>query len=123
MSRKLDEIDLDNLNDKSKKIRTDSNEAEDLQDEVLNEEEEDLIISNESLYGIKDRINKEFKRFNGLIKQSPADFIVNEIDLEKNVVRLTNFDLPVLPANPALQEENSDEFDKMVFFFLMKKLN
>ena len=82
----------------NKKLKIDS-------DDELNLEEEDnideitLLNKTADTYGIVERVNKDFKRFTGLIKQSSADFIVNEIDSDANVIRLTNFDLPVLEKN------------------------
>lgn len=43
----------------------------------------------------------------------PSDFIVNEVDLEGNVVRLTKFDLPIV-ENSLPSSENNEEFDKTV---------
>ncbi|KAL9266973.1 hypothetical protein AKJ16_DCAP26715 [Drosera capensis] len=47
----------------------------------------------ESHVGISCYISK-LPGFIGILKQSHADFIVNEVDLDGNVVRLTSLDLP-----------------------------
>jgi hypothetical protein len=103
-----------NQNNKKLKTYSDSaeNEAGDL--ELEDENETDLIIKStevESFYGIKERINKNVTRFDGLIKQNSADFIVNEIDLDGNVVRLTNFDLPVFEIKQNVNEESNIDLD------------
>ena len=80
----------------SKKIKIDSDLNEEEEAEV---EDHEILLNNNKIadsYGIIKRINQNFTRFSGLIKQSAADFIVNEIDLDGNVVRLTNFDLPII---------------------------
>lgn len=79
-----------------KKLKVEDDESDEL---ALEESEESAPSELNKLayeYGIIERVNRDFKRFSGLIKQSPADFIVNEIDLDHNVVRLTSFDLPVV---------------------------
>ena len=45
---------------------------------------------------------------NYIQKWSSGDFIVNEIDSEGNVVRLTNFDIPIMPVKeePIITEED-----------------
>ncbi|KAL1451611.1 hypothetical protein WDU94_005971 [Cyamophila willieti] len=54
-------------------------------------EEEDVFI--------REYVNRESKGFSGTIKVRYADFQVNEIDKDGNVVRLSNFDPPVYPSD------------------------
>lgn len=53
---------------------------------------------------------------NDYILFSPSDFIVNEIDLDGNVVRLTNFDLPftIQPEKVNNREEFEGEVKKLL---------
>ncbi|CAF0783295.1 unnamed protein product [Brachionus calyciflorus] len=103
MSRDLE----DPIEVEAKKFKNDDQIEEDLID---NETEENLIISNESLYGIKEKINKNYRNFQGILKQSPGDFIVNEIDLKGQVVKLTNFDIP---ESECKIEKNPEELETM----------
>ena len=82
----------------NKKLKIDSDDELNLEEEEDNIDEITLLNKTADTYGIVELVNKDFKRFTGLIKQSSADFIVNEIDSDANVIRLTNFDLPVLVA-------------------------
>lgn len=95
----------------NKKIKIDDSEHEaetiDLNEEENNENEIVLLNQIANRYGIVERVNKTFKRFFGLAKQSSADFIVNEIGLDGNVIRLTDFELPVLEKKPEVKE-NAD---------------
>ena len=59
MSRKLDDSD----SNETKKLKIDGEE----EDEIL-EETEDILQSNEASYGIKQRVNTNFKIFNGIFK-------------------------------------------------------
>ena len=62
----------ENLNVKRQKIESTSDELENESDEI-NCDEEEILNENVETFansvGIKDRINPNFKRFNGLIKQ------------------------------------------------------
>jgi tRNA pseudouridine13 synthase len=119
LKNKNDQEDELNSNLKKKKLDEIKN---DNSDEMLDSESDDEIFSSSSethslSVGIKERINKNFKRFKGLIKQTPSDFIVNEVDSNGKVVRLTNFDLPIeLNAirDKAAEEEksNSENFEE-----------
>jgi hypothetical protein len=101
------------LCDNGKRLKT-ADEAEEVVDgEVVNEDENDdevLIKSdeNEAFYGITKRINENFGRFTGFIKQSVSDFVVNEIDLDENVVRLTSFELPVNEFDQAPTKDENE---------------
>jgi hypothetical protein len=110
--RDVSESDSEDARKKLKKELDDLNEDEQLieEDDEANQNETKLSVEELSqLFGIRERINKNFKRFFGLIKQSPADFIVNEINLNGDVVRLDNFDLPILEA-----DKNEIQNDEMV---------
>ncbi len=109
-----DHLDLN----ESKKIKIDSELNEQVE---IEEENNEIILLNNKIansYGIIQRINKDFTRFSGLIKQSAADFIVNEIDLDENVVRLTNFDLPIIEKETITKTTNN----LVRFKFKKKKL-
>lgn len=54
-------------------------------------------LSEKDVY-IMEYVNKDNKGFSGIIKQRYTDFIVNEINLEGNIVRLTNSDPPIYPS-------------------------
>ena len=103
-----DETETKNAN-KKLKIEDSEHEAEtlDLNEEENNENEIVLLNQIANSYGIVERVNKNFKRFFGLAKQTSADFIVNEIGLDGNVVRLTDFELPILEKKPEVKE-NAD---------------
>ena len=108
------------LNASNKKIKTDDYEQE--AETTIGEEENndnEIVLLNQiaHTYGIVERVNKTFKRFSGLVKQSSADFIVNEIDLDGNVVRLTNFELPVLEKKIELKE--NAELVIFTFIFIL----
>ena len=92
-ARKKLKLNQDILNENEDELGIEENDEVNQNDTELNAEE----LS--QLFGIRERINKNSKRFFGLIKQCPADFIVNEINLNGDVVRLDNFDLPVLEAD------------------------
>lgn len=104
----------------NKKIKIDDSEHEaetiDLNEEENNENEIVLLNQIANRYGIVERVNKTFKRFFGLAKQSSADFIVNEIGLDGNVIRLTDFELPVLEKKPEVKE-NADLVSFILLFF------
>ena len=65
------------------------------------EEEEELVrkevVNIEFTYGLLRRLCESNQRFNGHLKRFPFDFVVNEIDLDGNVVRLSSFDEPIEP--------------------------
>jgi hypothetical protein len=104
------EIDNEDVRKKFKKNQDNLNENDEEQiieeienDDELNEDDIDLSVEQLSqLFGIRERINKNCKRFFGLIKQTPADFIVNEINLNGDIVRLDNFDLPILETDKSI---------------------
>ena len=51
-----------------------------------------------------------------LIVHRPSDFIVNEVDSNGKVVRLTNFDLPIDPNKKAQEEQaHIDNLEENVF--------
>lgn len=52
--------------------------------------------------------------FRGILKQRYADFIVNEVDLEGNVVRLTTLEAPPEPVHVAVENETnaSDQLNR-----------
>ncbi|KAL9259678.1 hypothetical protein AKJ16_DCAP07422 [Drosera capensis] len=64
----------------------------------------------ESDVGISCYISK-LPGFVGILKQRYADFIVNEVDLDGNVVRLTSLDLP--PEKQMTQKEESKVPDQL----------
>jgi len=74
-----------------------SNEEEENFEETTPESDSDFDTEqskHEQLFGIKARINKDFKRFDAVLKKINSDFIVFEINREGQVARLTSFDLP-----------------------------
>ena len=98
-------------NSKKAKIEDekDSRETEEtgeIETEIAEEEETvtdaTKSIEHEESLGITERINKDNKRFRGLMKQITTDFIVNEIDLDNQVVYLNDLNEPRIPD----QEDN-----------------
>ncbi|XP_078430923.1 pseudouridine synthase family protein isoform X2 [Wolffia australiana] len=49
--------------------------------------------------------------FRGILKHRYADFIVNEVDCDGNVVRLTSFDFPEEVAEVVVDERSASDFD------------
>lgn len=56
-----------------------------------------------------------FAGFAGTIKHRYADFQVNEIDLEGNVVRLTSYEPPVYPSQMAKPEIDESKVNGLIF--------
>jgi hypothetical protein len=101
----------------SKKIKGEDDNQEIDENEVINDDDGDETVLKsdefEAFYGIKQRINQNFERFNGSIKTTIGDFIVNEIDLDENVIKLTNFNLPVTEIVQST-EKNENELEQNV---------
>lgn len=100
------------------------NEEEEENAEVLSDHDEEIEQIDETQYGIKQRIGQSLTRFSGVYKASASDFVVNEIDLDKNVVRLTTYDLPPGPDTPPAQPENASQqsdTDVCLFFLNLKR--
>lgn len=72
-------------------LQTDANEYKN--DEKLEKNLFDSLSEREA--GITEYFNK-CEGFSAVIKERYSDFQVNEIDLDGNLVRLTNFDIPVI---------------------------
>ena len=108
------------LNPNAKRIKLeDENDYENNSELENNEDEEDTFAKLdelEGLYGLKERANKQYARFRGLIKQSASDFIVNEIDLDENVVELTSFEVPSMEHDACkTKDENQLEEEVKIF--------
>lgn len=107
----------------SKKAKTDDGTTEDLPEtageeeeeaeaggEVAEEEDEPAVADaaeHEESLGIAERINKDNKRFRGVLKQITADFIVNEIDLDNQVVYLNDLSEPRAPDQEQTNQSES----------------
>ncbi|GBC02793.1 hypothetical protein RclHR1_04820011 [Rhizophagus clarus] len=98
----------------AKKIRLNSGEpVVVLPDNIANSSEDsEKIVSNIEVYqmireqdvGIIEYANPSIPGFSGVIKQRFSDFMVNEIDNSRNIVHLTNFDIPKV-ENPVDKPE------------------
>lgn len=128
MSRKLDVT--ENESDRKKLKIFEQDELDNCQYDT----DEPKLVSNESNYGIKERVNKNNDLFKAILKQrfilfyilvtilvlsenkffSPCDFIVNEVDLDGKVVRLTNFDIPLVEEIP---KQSTKELETIVSHF------
>ncbi|RNA28268.1 pseudouridylate synthase 7 -like protein [Brachionus plicatilis] len=115
MSRKLDEISESN----SKKLKINESEDEDFEQ---SDADEPPLVPSESRFGIRERTNKQNQLFKAILKQSHCDFIVNEVDLEGNVVRLTNFDIPIVEDLPKQSVEQLETTKKDVKRILGEEL-
>uniref|UniRef100_A0A8D8LSR6 Pseudouridylate synthase 7 homolog n=1 Tax=Cacopsylla melanoneura TaxID=428564 RepID=A0A8D8LSR6_9HEMI len=69
-------------------------------------EEEDVFI--------REYVNRENKGFTGTIKVRYADFQVNEIDKDGNLVQLTNFDPPVYPSDLEVPDIDAEKIKELL---------
>ncbi|KAI5696806.1 hypothetical protein M8J75_000392 [Diaphorina citri] len=71
-------------------------------------------LEEEDVY-IVEYLTKDIEGFAGTIKHRYADFQVNEIDLEGNVVRLTSYEPPVYPSQMAKPEIDESKVNGLIF--------
>ncbi|CEP16132.1 hypothetical protein [Parasitella parasitica] len=101
--------------DKGKKRALDSGDLCESINKKGRFEEETTITIKESDVGIVAYVNPHLKGFHSILKYRAEDFLVNEVDMEKNIVHLTSLD----PPNTKVEEikhdyYSSDLFDKHV---------
>ncbi|XP_050414065.1 pseudouridylate synthase 7 homolog isoform X2 [Patella vulgata] len=78
----------------SKKMKIDTNDIKGAQIETNTIRDEKNCMCEKDV-GIIEYISKH-NGFNAIIKQRYSDFIVNEINMEGDIVRLTSFDIPLI---------------------------
>ncbi|KAI1316682.1 multisubstrate pseudouridine synthase 7 [Mortierella claussenii] len=59
---------------------------------------EQSLTMTEDMAGIRTFVDPAIPGFSAIIKQRYSDFIVNEVDLQKETVRLTTYDVPIANA-------------------------
>ncbi|KAI7907261.1 pseudouridine synthase [Cokeromyces recurvatus] len=94
----------------------DSFDSEIKRKRIDSDEDEVLIKITETNVGIIAYVNPNLKGFHSILKYRAEDFLVNEVDMDKNIVHLTSFE----PPNTKLEGEEkmeiypSDVFDQEV---------
>ena len=73
--------------------------------QVIEGKKEDVL--QEKDFGITEYVDKKVEGFAGILKHRYSDFVVHEIDLEGNVIKLTDLELPASSASK--QAENLTE--------------
>ncbi|KAF9357562.1 multisubstrate pseudouridine synthase 7 [Mortierella sp. AD094] len=70
---------------------------------------ESALTMSEEMVGISAFVDPSIPGFSAIIKQRYSDFIVNEVDLLNETVRLTSYELPVPNAEVAKLREERDQ--------------
>eukprot|EP01080_Neovahlkampfia_damariscottae_P001574 gene1574-12699_t len=96
-----------------KKVRR-NHEIETIEEIISNEKK---YLSEEEKIGITQFLNSNTKFF-GFMKKNYYDFIVNEVDLEKNVIRLTTEELPkeMIKKKEEKEEKSLNEEELKTYF-------
>ncbi|KAL7317776.1 multisubstrate pseudouridine synthase 7 [Mucor circinelloides] len=101
--------------DKSRKRALESEDSFDSLNKRSRFEQEPTVIVKESDVGIVAYVNPHLKGFHSILKYRAEDFLVNEVDMEKNIVHLTSLAPPNTKTKEIVYDYYpSDVFDKAV---------